>query len=68
VKTLAAQGSDGSFFWVREDDILTAALETPEHRGRVRGVSSSFGWGKGLVKSSLECTGRIRTRGLMLKM
>jgi hypothetical protein len=31
VKTLAAQGSDGSFSGVREDDILTAALETPEH-------------------------------------
>jgi hypothetical protein len=27
--------------------ILTAALETPEHRGRVQGVSSSLGWGKG---------------------
>jgi hypothetical protein len=47
VKTLAAQGSDGSFSGVREDDILTAALETPEHQGRVRGVSSSLGWGKG---------------------
>jgi hypothetical protein len=47
VKTLAAQGSDGSFSWVREDDILTATLETVEHRGRVRGVSSSLGWGKG---------------------
>jgi hypothetical protein len=35
VKTLAAQGSDGSFSGVREDDILTAALETPEHRGQV---------------------------------
>jgi hypothetical protein len=35
VKTLAAQGSDGSFCRVREDDILTATLETPEHRGRV---------------------------------
>jgi hypothetical protein len=36
VKTLAAQGSDGSFSGVRaDDDILTAALETPEHRGRV---------------------------------
>jgi hypothetical protein len=31
VKTLAAQGSDGSFSGVRENDILTAALETPEH-------------------------------------
>jgi hypothetical protein len=40
VKTLAAQGRDGSFSGVRENDILTAALETPEHRGRVRGVSS----------------------------
>jgi hypothetical protein len=47
VKTLVAQGSDASFSWVREDDILTVALETPEHRGRVRGVSSSLGWGKG---------------------
>jgi hypothetical protein len=35
VKTLAAKGSDGSFSGVMEDDILTAALETPEHRGRV---------------------------------
>jgi hypothetical protein len=32
---------------VREDDILTASLENLEHRGRVRGVSSSLGWGKG---------------------
>jgi hypothetical protein len=47
VKTLGAQGSDGSFSGVREDDILTAALETLEHRGWVRGVSSSLGWGKG---------------------
>jgi hypothetical protein len=47
VKTLAAQGSDGSFSGVREDDILTAALETPEHQDRVRGVSSSLGCGKG---------------------
>jgi hypothetical protein len=47
VKTLAAQGSDGSFSRVRKDDILTAALETLEHRGWVRGVSSSLGWGKG---------------------
>jgi hypothetical protein len=47
VKTLVAQGSDGSCSGVREDDILTAALETPKHEGRVRGVSSSHGWGKG---------------------
>jgi hypothetical protein len=47
VQTLAAQGSDGSFSEFREDDILTASLETLEHRGRVRGVSSSLGWGKG---------------------
>jgi hypothetical protein len=38
-----AQGSDCSFFGVREHDILTATLETPEHRGRVQGVSSSLG-------------------------
>jgi hypothetical protein len=47
VKTLAAQGSDGSFSGVRDDDILIATLETLEHRGRVCGVSRSLGWGKG---------------------
>jgi hypothetical protein len=47
VKTFAAQGSYGSFSGVREDDIHTAALETPEHRCRVRGMPSSLGWGKG---------------------
>jgi hypothetical protein len=66
VKTVATQGSDGSFS--REDDILTAALETPEHRGRVQGVSSSLAGVKGLVKSSLECIGRRGTRCLMLMM
>jgi hypothetical protein len=35
VKTLAAQGSDGSFSRIREDDIFTSTLEIPEHRGRV---------------------------------
>jgi hypothetical protein len=59
VKTLAAQGSDGSFSRVREDDILTAALETPEHRGRVRGMSSSLGWGKGFGE---EFTGMYRKK------
>jgi hypothetical protein len=61
VKTLAAQGNDGSSSGVRKDDIFTASLETPEHRGLVHlaGV-------KGLVKSSLECIGRTRTRGLVL--
>jgi hypothetical protein len=47
VKTLAAQGSDGSLSAVRENYILIAALETPEHRDRARSVSSSLGWGKG---------------------
>jgi hypothetical protein len=59
VKTLAAQGSDGSFSRVREDDILTATLETPEHRGRVRGMSSSLGWGKGFGE---EFTGMYRKK------
>jgi hypothetical protein len=35
VKTLAAQGSDGSFSGVRENGILTTTLETPQHRGQV---------------------------------
>jgi hypothetical protein len=59
MKTLAAQGSDGSFSGVREDDILTTTLETPEHRGRVRGVSSSLGWGKEIGE---EFTGMFRKK------
>jgi hypothetical protein len=47
VKTLTTQGSDGYFSGVREDDILTAALETLEHRGLIQGVSSALGCGKG---------------------
>jgi hypothetical protein len=35
VKKLAAHGSDGSFTRVREDDILTTALESIKHQGRV---------------------------------
>ena len=46
VERIAAQASDGSFTGVRENDVLIEALENPEHRGRVRGVSSSLGWGK----------------------
>jgi hypothetical protein len=38
VKTLAAQGSDGSFSGVRVDDILTAALETAASRSGSRRV------------------------------
>ena len=47
VKRIAAQASDGSFTRVRENDLLIEALDNPEHRGRVRGVWSSLGWGKG---------------------
>jgi hypothetical protein len=47
VKTLAAQGNNGSFSGVREDDILIAALQTPEHQVRVRGMSRSLACGKG---------------------
>jgi hypothetical protein len=59
VKTVAPQGSDGCFSGVREDDILTAALETPKHQGRVQGLSSSLGWGKGFGE---EFTGMYRKK------
>jgi hypothetical protein len=62
VKTLAAQGSNGSFSGVREDDILTTVLETPEHQGRVRGVSSSLGWGKGFGEEFAGMYGKKRNK------
>jgi hypothetical protein len=62
VKTLADQGSDGSFSGVRKDDILTTALETPEHRGWVRGMSSSLGWGKGFGEEFAEMYRKKRNK------
>ena len=59
MKRIAAQASDGSFTRVRENNLLTEVLENPEHRGRVRGVSSSLGWGKGFGE---ECAGMYRKR------
>jgi len=63
VKRIAAQASDGSFTGVRENDVLTEALENPEHRGRVRGVSSSLGWGKGFDPECSEMYRKKKRRG-----
>ena len=59
VKRIAAQASDGSFTGVRENDLLTEACENAEHRGRVRGMSSLVGYGKGFGK---ECAGMYRKK------
>ena len=37
---------------VREHDILSTTIDTPEYRGRVRGVSSSKGWKEGFGKDN----------------
>jgi hypothetical protein len=37
---------NGLFMPDREKDMLTAAIETPEHSVRVRGISSTLPWGK----------------------
>jgi hypothetical protein len=36
----------GLFVPDREKDMLTAAIGTPEHPGRVRGISFTLPWGK----------------------
>jgi hypothetical protein len=36
----------GLFVLDREKDMLSAAIETLEHPGRVRGISSTLPWGK----------------------
>jgi hypothetical protein len=59
VKTLAAQGRDGSFSGVREDDILTTALETPEHRGRSMACLVNL---TGVKGSSEEFAGMYRKK------
>jgi hypothetical protein len=68
VKTLAAQGSDGSFSGVREDDIVTTTLVIQSIEVGSEACLVHLAGVKGLVKSSLECTGRRGTRGLMLMM
>ncbi|KAL6650311.1 hypothetical protein ACP70R_009236 [Stipagrostis hirtigluma subsp. patula] len=52
-----SESSEGSVTGVREHDILTEALGNPEHRGRVRGVSSDSGW-----RSWPECEDMYRKR------
>jgi hypothetical protein len=44
------------------NDILTAALETPEHRGRFRGMSSSLGWGEGFGEESARMCRKNRNK------
>jgi hypothetical protein len=68
VKTLAAQGSDGSFSG------LGRMIPSPQHL-RLQSIEVGseaclvhLAGVKGLVKCSLECTGRKGTRGLMLMM
>jgi hypothetical protein len=43
---LAEMQKNGLFVPDREKDMLTAAIGTPEHSGRVRGISSTLPWGK----------------------
>jgi hypothetical protein len=66
VKTFAAQGSDGSFSGVREDDILPRYLRLQSIEVRSKACLVHLAGVKGLVKCSLECTGRRGTRCLML--
>ncbi|RLN29337.1 hypothetical protein C2845_PM05G22600 [Panicum miliaceum] len=46
---------------VREHDILSTAIDTLEHRGRVRGVSSSKGWREAFGKEN-ECLWKKKKR------
>ncbi|RLN40936.1 hypothetical protein C2845_PM01G44300 [Panicum miliaceum] len=46
---------------VREHDILSTAIDTQEHRGRVRGVSSSKGWKEAFGKEN-ECLWKKKKR------
>jgi hypothetical protein len=46
MEELAKMQKKGLFVPDREKDMLTAAIGTPEHPGRVRGISSTLPWGK----------------------
>jgi hypothetical protein len=68
VKTLAAQGSDGSFSGVRGMISSLQHLRLWSIEVGSEACLVHLAGVKGLVKSSLECTGRRGTRGLMLMM
>jgi hypothetical protein len=46
LEELAEMQKKGLFVPDMEKDMLTAAIGTPEHPGRVRGISSTLPWGK----------------------
>jgi hypothetical protein len=46
LEALAEMQKSGLFMPDREKDMLTTAIGTPEHSGHVRGISSTFPWGK----------------------
>ncbi|KAF2936172.1 hypothetical protein DAI22_04g284909 [Oryza sativa Japonica Group] len=47
IENLSSAQKKGAFKPKREKDVLSTALSTPEHRGRVRGVSSKMSWKEG---------------------
>ncbi|RLM69770.1 hypothetical protein C2845_PM17G11210 [Panicum miliaceum] len=49
---------------VREHDILSTAIDTPEHRGCVHGVSSSKGWKEAFSKEN-ECLWKKKKRSFV---
>jgi hypothetical protein len=51
---------------VREHDILSTAIDTPEHTGRVRGVSSSRGWKEAFGKEHEGLWKKKKLNGLLL--
>jgi hypothetical protein len=46
LEELAEMQKKGLFVPDREKDMLSAAIRTPKHPGRVRGISSTLPWGK----------------------
>nr|CAH65898.1 OSIGBa0132G14.6 [Oryza sativa] len=47
IENLTSSQKKGFFKYKREKDVLSMALGTPEHGGRVRGVSSKLSWKEG---------------------
>jgi hypothetical protein len=66
VKTFAAQGSDGSFSGLGRMISLPQHLRLQSIEGGSKACPVHLAGVMGLVPSSLECTGRRGTIGLML--
>jgi hypothetical protein len=68
VQEYAEKRKKGEFKPRRENDILTAALGTPEHTGRARGISSKISWREAFPEYAASYRNMRRRKGPLKRL